>query len=184
MTQLDDIVAQFERAQQRLHGVVAAVPDERWSRRADPARWSVAECVAHLNLTGQGYIPLLETALAQARALGGPAPRRYRQTLLGWLVARVVGPVPRGRRWSRARTIPAFVPAGDLPRAVVLAEFDRLQAAQIALTRAAAGLPLERVRITSPFNARVRYNIYSAFVILPRHQERHINQAEWVWSQP
>jgi hypothetical protein len=184
MTQLDDIVAQFERAQQRLHGVVAAVPDERWSRRADPARWSVAECVAHLNLTGQTYIPLLQGALAEARAVGGDPPRRYRMDPMGWLVSRFVGPVPRGRGWARARTIPAFVPSGDLPRATVLAEFDRLQAEQIALARAADGLPLGRVRITSPFNAKARYNAYAAFVILPRHQERHINQAEWVWSQP
>jgi hypothetical protein len=43
-------------------------------------------------------------------------------------------------------------------------------------------LPLHRVRITSPFNSKLRYNVYAALVLLPRHQERHINQAEWVWS--
>ena len=184
MSQLAAIVAEFQRAQERLHRVVAAVPADRWGVRADPARWSVAECVAHLNLTGQGYVPLLQTALAEARTVGGAPPRRYRQNFVGWLMSRVVGPVPRSRRWSRARTIPAFVPSGDLPRAVVLAEFDRLQAEQIALTHAAEGLPLGRVRITSPFNSKIRYNAYSALVILPRHQERHINQAEWVWSPP
>lgn len=184
MTQLGDIVAQFERARERLHRVVGAVPGERWGVRADPGRWSVAECVAHLNLTGRGYLPLLESALATARTLGEPAPARYRRDPAGWLVSLVVGPAPRiGRRaLGGAKTIAAFVPSGDLPRETVLAEFDRLQDEQIALTRSAEGLPIQRVRITSPFNARLRYNAYSAFVLLPRHQERHINQAAWVWD--
>lgn len=181
-SQIQDIIAQFERAQQRLHRVVAGVPDERWAVRKEPARWSVAECVAHLNLTGRGYVPLLRQALGEARAVGGERTGSYRQGFVGWLVAKAVGPVPRGRGWSRARTIPAFMPSGDLPRATVLAEFDRLQAEQIALARAADGLPLEAVNVTSPFNPKIRYNVYAALVILPRHQERHINQAEWVWS--
>jgi len=185
VTQLDDIAAQFERARERLHRVVSAVPGDRWGVRADPVRWSVAECVAHLNLTGRWYIPLLQNALAEARALGEPAPRRYRQDAAGWLVSLFVGPTPRLGRGAlgRAKTTAAFVPSGDLPREAVLGEFDRLQDEQIALTRAAEGLPIQRVRITSPFNAKLRYNAYSAFVLLPRHQERHINQAAWVWDR-
>jgi hypothetical protein len=184
LSQLAAIAAQFERAQERLHRVVAAVPPQRWAVRADPARWSVAECVAHLNLTGRRYVPLLQDALGEARALGEGAPQRYRRDFAGWLMSFVVGPMPRVGRGAlgKARTIAAFVPSGELPRETVLSEFDRLQAEQIALTRSAEGLPLQRVRITSPFNARLRYNAYAAFVLLPRHQERHINQAQWVWS--
>jgi len=39
------------------------------------------------------------------------------------------------------------------------------------------------VRVTSPFNARVRYNLYACFTILPRHQHRHLWQAERVWGE-
>ena len=59
-----------------------------------------------------------------------------------------------------------------------MAEFDRLQAEQIALTRASEGLPIDRVKMSSPFNASVRYSILSALSILPRHQHRHLWQAE------
>jgi len=41
---------------------------------------------------------------------------------------------------------------------------------------------LSQVRVTSPFNARVRYNLYACFTILPRHQHRHLWQAERVWE--
>ena len=59
-----------------------------------------------------------------------------------------------------------------------MAEFERLQAEQIAVTREADGLSIDRVKMTSPFNAKIRYNIFSALSILPRHQHRHLWQAE------
>ena len=36
------------------------------------------------------------------------------------------------------------------------------------------------MKITSPFNPRIRYNLYACLTILPPHQERHIWQAEQV----
>ena len=36
--------------------------------------------------------------------------------------------------------------------------------------------------MTSPFNARMRYNLYAGFSTLPRHQHRHLQQAERVWA--
>jgi hypothetical protein len=87
-----------------------------------------------------------------------------------------------GRVIGRARTPAAFVPHGELPRDAVLREFDALQDEQVALTRAADGLPLGRVRVASPFDARVRYNLYACLVMLPGHQHRHLEQAEGVWA--
>ena len=186
--QLAAIVAAFEAAQARLHRLADATPEDRWAARADRARWSVAECVAHLNLTGRAYLPLIRSALDEARALNAAsgARVRYRRDVVGWLIGRMAGPLPRvgGLRVGRVRTTPAFVPGGELPRDAVLAEFDALQREQIALTRAGDGLPLDRVRVTSPFDARVRYGLYACLTILPAHQERHLEQAERVWGAP
>lgn len=49
--QLRAIIDQFDAAQARLHRLVAVSPEQAWSRRAEPGRWSMAEWVAHLNLT-------------------------------------------------------------------------------------------------------------------------------------
>jgi len=48
---------------------------------------------------------------------------------------------------------------------------------------AADGLPLSHVRISSPFNPRLRYDLYACFTILPRHPHRHLWQAEPVWRE-
>jgi len=75
-----------------------------------------------------------------------------------------------------------FVPAGEQPIAQLVGEFDRLQAAQLSCLAAADGLPLGRLWIRSPFDRRIRYNVFSCLTILPRHQQRHLWQAEQVWE--
>jgi len=181
--QLADIEASFESARARLHRLVADLDPERWGRRPRPESWSAAECIAHLNLTSRAYVSLLAEAFA--RAPRGAAPSRYRRDPMGWLIAVSSGPMPRlgAVRFGRVKTIPAFVPGGELPMAQVVADFDRLQDEQIALVRAADGLPLETIRITSPFAAGVKYNAYSALTILPAHQHRHLEQAERAVAQ-
>ena len=59
-----------------------------------------------------------------------------------------------------------------------MAEFSRLQAEIIACVRAADGLPIDRVTLRSPFDERVKCNLYSALTLIPRHQQRHALQAE------
>ncbi|HEU4996639.1 MAG TPA: DinB family protein [Gemmatimonadaceae bacterium] len=181
--QLAAIAERFERVQGRLHDLVADTPIERWGVRADPARWSVAECVAHLNLTAQAYLPMLRDAFSDAQFAKVPAPRRYRRDLIGWLLSASMAP----KRWvgvlGKSKTIPVFVPGGDLQQSTTVAEFDRLHVQLIQLTLSAEGLPLQAMRIVSPFNARLSYNAYSCLMILPRHDERHLWQAEHVWDK-
>ncbi len=176
--QLQLVVDEYKSAQARLHDLVQAVPDERWGRRSDPGRWSVAECVAHLNLTSMAYLPLLQHAVSRARMLEARPPGRYRRDPIGWLLWATMGPPVR----VRLKTIARFLPSSLAAPALLVQEFDRLQAAQLDCLAQADGLPLSRVRVTSPFNARVRYNLYSCFTILPRHQHRHLWQAERVWG--
>lgn len=175
--QLQLVVDEYKSAQARLHELVRAVPDEQWGRRSDPARWSVAECVAHLNLTSLAYVPLLTDAVSRARMLRRPQGR-YRRDPIGWLLWETMGPPVR----VRLKTIARFLPSSVAAPALLVQDFDRLQAAQLDCLAQADGLPLSQVRVTSPFNARVRYNLYACFTILPRHQHRHLWQAERVWG--
>ena len=138
----------------------------------------MAECVGHLNLTSEAFLPPVWAALAEGRRSGRTAPRRYRRDPIGWLLWRMVGPPVR----YRMKTTAAFVPLSNLPLGRLLADFDRLQREQIEAVQDADGLDLGRLWVRSPFNPRIRYNAYSCLTILPRHQHRHLWQAEQVWS--
>jgi hypothetical protein len=96
---------------------------------------------------------------------------------MGWLTWKVVGE----GGGMRVQTTAPFVPKGGGAPEQVAAEFARLQAELRACAREADGLPITRVRVVSPFAGRVRYNLYAALSIMPRHQHRHLRQAEQVW---
>jgi hypothetical protein len=79
------------------------------------------------------------------------------------------------------KTTAAFIPHGSEPPSKLIDEFERLGKEQIECVREADGLPLGRIKIASPFNPRVKYNLFACLTILPRHQHRHLWQAEQAW---
>ena len=174
--QLQAVADQLRAAGARLHRLAASTSPEAWSSRAEPERWSAAECVAHLTLTAITFLPLIRKGLEQASAIGGGAPARFRRDPTGWMLWRSAGPPVR----FRVRTTAPFVPTGSEPLSSLLATFDRLQDEQLDAVARSDGLPIDRVKIRSPFDQRLRYNLYACLTILPPHQERHIWQAEQV----
>ena len=174
--QLQAVLDEFAAAQARLHALAEATPDDWWPVRADPARWSIGECVAHLNLTADAYLPLIRRGLENGRRLGASAPARFHRDPIGWFLWRTGGPPVR----QRIRTTARFIPSGAEARVPAVETFDRHQSEQIQCTREADGLALGSIRITSPFDSRIRYNLFSCLTILPPHQHRHLWQAEQV----
>jgi hypothetical protein len=172
--QLTELEREFDSAMVRLHQLRTSVPAATWKRRPTPERWSPGECVAHLNLTSATMLPIVRAGLEQARQRGATAPARYRRDVTGFLLWKSLGQVGR----FKTKTIPAWVPSGDREPDDLVAEFERWQKEQIACVRESDGLAIHAVKITSPVDARARYNVFSALSILARHQHRHLWQAE------
>jgi hypothetical protein len=178
--QLARLIDELDHAQARLDRLSDEVPEDRWSGRSDPSRWSAAECIAHLNLTSEAYIPRLMKAIEKARKLPRAGNRRYKRDPLGWFLGKMFGPLPKigSVRFGRVKTMPAFVPESDRPKQEIVSEFKRLQTELTRMVRESDGLAIDRVSIVSPFGDRIHYSCYSAFVLIARHEERHLQQAE------
>ena len=179
--QLETLIADNDAATARLHALERKLSAEAWQRRPASESWSAAECVAHLNLTSQAMLPRFRTGLEEARRLGRVSPSGdYRRDFFGWLIAKSLKPGSR----MKTKTVAAFVPDSRAPIPELIAEFDRLHHDLVALIRDADGLPLDRVKMTSPFNERVKYNLYSALTINATHDHRHLLQAERAAGAP
>lgn len=172
--QLDALDREFRSAERRLLAIQARIPAAQWTFRPSPSRWSVGDCVAHLNLTSEGYRPILAQALSRASSLGKVAPHRLRMDPLGWLLWKSMPPPVR----TRSKTIPAFSPQGGASPETLVATFLALQQETLGFLQASDGLPIHKVRVASPFNERIHYNLYACFAILAAHQHRHLWQAE------
>jgi hypothetical protein len=179
-TQLGAIVQSLESAQTRLRRLSDSVSDNSFDKQPGAGRWSAADCVEHLNMTSRAYLPLLRDAVVEARQLRRAPSTHYRQDALGWFMAKMMQPLRRiGRiRLIPVKTTPDFVPKGGASRDQLLSEFVRLQAELITLIRGADGLPLDQVKVVSPFGGKMKYNAYAALMIVSEHQHRHLQQAE------
>lgn len=144
--------------------------------RPQPASWSAAECLAHLSVSSEMFLPVIRTAVDDGRRNGLTAKQKKEPTmdLLGRVLRWAMEPPIR----KRYKTTAPFVPKSVRAKADAFGEFAALQSKLIDLLHDARGLDLTKIRITSPFDRRVRYNLYSAFRILTAHQRRHLWQAE------
>jgi hypothetical protein len=86
--------------------------------------------------------------------------------------------MPPPVRMMRTKASARFIPGSNLPAAELRARFDGLQLELLEITASADGLPIDRTFIPSPVDPRAKYNLFAALGILPRHQHRHLWQAE------
>jgi hypothetical protein len=121
-------------------------------------------------------VPLLDEALRSLKTRGLLADGTLRRDFVGYVLSWFLEPPVR----LRLTTTPTFKPAQIDPLHDVLERFDYLQGELLVRLERGAGLALDRQRLVSPFNTRVRYNLYSAFCVLTAHQRRHLSQAERV----
>ena len=165
------VVEECRQVQRKIEKLAARCDAEAWARRPSAGGWSAAECIEHLNLTSERFLPVIDEAVARARGLVGEDPGRldlWGRLLLWWLE-------PPYRTGSK--TPPAFVPLPGA-RGQVMARFVALQDTLCDAIAASAGLQISNVRVSSPFDARLGYSLYSAFRVIPCHQRRRLWQAE------
>jgi hypothetical protein len=171
--QLMNLLGQLDAATSRATDLANRDDERAFHRRPPSGGWSAAECIAHLTLTNNGMLPPIDAALAAAHA-GVSDHHRYRRGFVGGLLAWTMEPPAR----MRMPTTAAFVPASGQPREVVLREFEQSQREVATRIERASGLNIDELRVVSPFNARVKYNVYAAFCLLLAHERRHLWQAE------
>lgn len=174
-TQLGCLLQQLQSVTNQATKLILSRSEEALSSRPVPGTWSVAECLAHMALTTQVFLPSISSAIATSPKL--TAERRLRPGRLAGLLIRTLEPPYRVKHKVLACLVPHqhdFRPAWK--------EFLDSQAQLAQVIRSSIGLAIDRVRIQSPACARVSYNVYGALGILSAHQRRHLWQIERILS--
>ena len=65
---LEGYLAQLLSIRQDLPGIAHGLDHSRFNWAPAPGRWSIGQCVEHLNITAERYIPVLQQAMNAARA--------------------------------------------------------------------------------------------------------------------
>jgi hypothetical protein len=173
--QLRELESDFREVSREIRAVAEGLSHEQFNWRPGSGRWSISECLGHLNIIGSEQLPVIDFGLREARSRGWHSRGPFRYGLMAhWLIQSTEPPVRRRMRASEHH-VP---PSNQLPSVVVPALMD-LQDQLIARLIAANGLSLARVRVPAPGRRVLRLNLYALFVYLAAHERRHVEQA---WS--
>jgi hypothetical protein len=153
---------------------------DAFNRRPAEGRWSVGECLDHLNATARLYLPILTEAMEDARARGWTATGVDGRTLFGRFVAYSQEPPVR----FRIRTFRELAPEQDLDPDGVLEEFERLHEELIVRINESGTLDRKRIRIRSALDSRLRLSLADWFAFLAAHARRHLWQARRAANAP
>ena len=171
---LEDVESELSEATSRAWQLVRSTDGRLFTVRPTPRDWSAAECLAHLSLSSEQFLPVLQKAIEDAHAKGWTSTKKPAMDVVGRALRWFLEPPIR----KRVKTAGRFVPRSARAKAEAFGEFAALQSKVVDALHAAEGLDLRKIKVTSPFDRRVKYNLYSAFRILVAHQRRHLWQAE------
>jgi hypothetical protein len=175
----DDVPAVIDDAK----SIVAGLSDAQFNWRPSPSRWSVAQCLNHLVLTGTFAANGQEAAIARLRERGrhsdGPYAYRGISARMGAMISKGVEP-PVQKKFKTGRKV---VPAEHHDRDALLAEFIAVHERLAKAIVSAKGLDLAAASVPLPilmFSMRLGQSL--AFEIA--HARRHLWQARQVKASP
>lgn len=173
-TTLDELEAQLTAITARFQALVDAAGTELCCASPAAGSWSVAQCLEHLNLSSDGYFPVWQQVIANAGPRKTERDAPYRIDFWGRLLSWILEPPPR----IRSKTPVLFEPVNGKEIAGALEGFCERQQRVIGVLHRCRGRAIDEVRMASPVDPRIRYSIWSSFVIVATHQRRHLWQAE------
>ena len=171
---LEEVEEEIDAATKRAWELIKSTEPRLFTVRPHPASWSAAECLSHLSISTELFLPVIAQSIEEGRKRGLITSKKPSMDLLGRILRWFLEPPIR----KRVATSTPFVPRSVRAKAEAFGEFSSLQSKLIDLLHQASGLDLGKLKIISPFDKRVRYNLYSAFMIVVAHQRRHLWQAE------
>lgn len=147
--------------------------EEALRYRPGPGRWSVLDCLEHINLFYADYFSRMEPAIHQA------VPSGRTQYTPGFFARRMIhGLRPKqGKRTMKIKTFKAMTPATDekTPEQIFDILWQYHARLEQLLTEAEA-LHWDRIKVASAIGPLLRFKLGDCFRLLMAHTERHLLQ--------
>lgn len=144
--------------------------------RPAPTAWSALECLEHLNLYGDYYLPELEHAIAQSQTKPDAV---FKTGLLGDYFAKSMLPKDK---LSKMKTLKNKNPLHATLDRGTIEKFIQQQIKMINLLQASRSVSLNKVKISISIARFIKLKLGDTFRFVINHNIRHMKQAENVMS--
>ncbi|WP_341296430.1 DinB family protein [Catalinimonas locisalis] len=142
----------------------------RW--KASEQQWNVLECIEHLNLYGDYYLPEIEKQISRSRY---PAEEVFKSGLLGNYFAKTM--LPR-EKLNKMKTFQDKNPLDSKLDRSVLDRFIDQQKQTLELLDQSRKVSLSRTKTGISISKWIRLRLGDTFRVVIYHNRRHMVQAE------
>ena len=154
--------------------LVAGLTEDQLNWQAAPGAWSIGQCLDHLCLMNDVYLPPVAAALKDAP--DGPVDEIVLGWFGAWFLRSFVEPSPSGKRAPAPSKIR---PAQRIPLAVLDRFLSGNQSWREVIVNA-HNKNVNRARFWNPFVPGIRFTAGTGLQILTAHERRHLLQAQRV----
>ncbi|MBK9974292.1 MAG: DinB family protein [Planctomycetes bacterium] len=171
-------LAEYDRAIQRVAGITTGLSEAQANWKPAPKKWSITECMDHLNQSMGTYGACMAPAIAKAKAKGKTGNAPYdRGTFIGRFILKTL-------KKGSGSNLPApgvFKPtASHFELASVRQKLTNVLTGAGEMLKQADGLAMGKVVFGTPVSALVRVSLAQAFELHAIHTHRHLDQMERV----
>lgn len=168
------LISELDAADRRAESVAKGLNPVQLNWRPRSDAWSVGQCLDHLRIANEVYLPAISAALE------GRQHKTVNEIRLGWFsrwfIRNYIAPNPGG---TRARAPRKIEPTTQV-EAFILEAFLRSNHAARNLAKRASDYDVNRIRFQNPFIPLLRFTVGTGLEIIAKHQSRHLLQAEGV----
>lgn len=159
---MEKAIAELDAVHQRLLETITPLPEEHFSRRPSPDRWSVAEIVHHLYLVERSVLGQFEGALSKPPVKVGMLQRLLP---VGLLV---------GRRMVRVKAPKGVEPLNPPSKEETIANYNQVRDGLKQFSARHGDERLQQLGIKHPFFGT--FDGISALRFIGHHEMRHFRQ--------
>lgn len=135
-------------------------------------KWSILECIEHLNRYAAYYVPAIRQGLEQAKAT--TANSNYKNGWFGKMSIDMMSP----DNAKKQKAIQKFNPVGSQLDTKVIDTFLAYQKELLTLIEQAKGKNIQQRKVPVEFFKLMKMKIGDALSFVITHQQRHILQAQ------
>ncbi|GEO11052.1 DinB family protein [Segetibacter aerophilus] len=141
-------------------------------------KWSLAQCLEHLNSYGHYYLPAIEKAIKTAKQNNWPSKEIFKPGRFGDYFTKLMMPDIQQKKMKKMSAPKNHTPTAALDSGKVLSEFISQQEKILVLLQEARKVDIEKAKVPVSIAKFIRLKLGDTFRFIIMHNYRHVLQAE------
>lgn len=151
--------------------------DDTLNWKASQDSWSVLECLEHLNLYGDFYLPTIDKSISNCKY---PPKGLFKSGILGNYFAKSM--LPEGKR-NKMKTFKDKYPSGSMLKKNTIHKFIDQQQEMISLLNRAKSINISKAKTSITIASWLKLKLGDTFRFVINHNTRHMQQIEDTLNQ-